>query len=299
MLLFSTNTNPELARRLTSLAHLKLGRLEIKNFSDGELYVRPIDKISGQTVWVLGSTMPPADNLLKLLILINALKTAGAKKINLIIPYFGYARQDYIDRPGAPLTVKLMADIICAAGPDKIFVLNIHDARDLKYFKKPVVHLSTFSLFVGYFKKLKLKDLLIFSPDPGGLDRARSFADLYGHKNLSGPVGYCKKYRPKPNVAIVSLSKGTDVKNKNIILIDDMIDTAGTLVGAANALHRAGAKNIYACAAHGILSGPAIARLKNAPLKEILITDTHPLPPKKKIKKIKIISAAPILKKII
>jgi ribose-phosphate pyrophosphokinase len=299
MLLFSTNTNSELAKALVRRTHLKLGRLEIKNFSDGELYVRPIDKIRGQTVWVLGGTMPPADNLLKLLILINALKTAGTKKINLVIPYFGYARQDYIDRPNAPLTVKLMADIISAAGPDKIFVINIHESRDLKYFKKPVVHLSTFPLFVGYFKKLKLKDLLIFSPDHGGLDRARSFADLYGHKNLSGPVGYCKKYRPKPNVAIVSLSKGVDVKNKNIILVDDMIDTAGTLVGAATTLKKAGARTIYAAATHGVLSGPAIVRLKNAPLKEILITDTHPLPPKKKIKKIKIISAAPTLKKII
>jgi ribose-phosphate pyrophosphokinase len=188
-----------------------------------------------------------------------------------------------------------MADIICAAKPDKIFILNLHDVRDLKYFPGPTAHLSAIPLFVDHFKKIRLGDLLIFSPDHGGVGRAREFANLYGTKNLAGSVGYCEKFRPKPNVAVVLLSKGANVKNKNIILIDDMIDTAGTLCGAAEALKKAGAKNIYAAAVHGILSGPAIARLKNAPLKKVLITDTYPLPPKKKIKKIKIISAVPII----
>jgi ribose-phosphate pyrophosphokinase len=193
--------------------------------------------------------------------------------------------------------MKLMAEIISTAGPDKIFIFNIHDAKDLKYFKKPVVHLSAFTLFVEYFKKINLKNILIFSPDNGGIGRARDFAELYGIKNLSGPVGYCEKHRPKPNVAVVTLPTKFNVRGKNIILVDDMIDTAGTLLGAVEALHKAGAQTIYAAATHGVLSGPAIARLKNAPLKIILITDTYPLPPKKKLKKIKIISVAPILKK--
>ncbi len=295
MYLFSTNTNPELARHLAKLAHLKLGRLEIKNFSDGELYVRPIDKIRGQSVWVIGSTMPPSDNLIKLLILLNALKTNGAKKINLIIPYFAYARQDWIDQPNAPLTAKLIADLIAAAGADKIFTFNLHSKQNEKFFTKPLAHLSAYPLFVKYFKKLHLKNTLIFSPDPGGIDRARQFAKLYDEKNLTGPVGYCKKYRPRPNVAVVTLSKDVNVKNKNIILVDDMIDTAGTLVGAANALRRAGAKNIYAAAIHGVLSGPAISRIKKSPIKQVIISYTFPLPPKKKIKKIKIISVASIL----
>jgi len=311
MNIFSINTNPDLTKAVARLAHLKLGRLEIKKFSDGELYVRPKEKIRGKVVWVLGSTMPPSDNLLKLLILLNALKTNGAKKINLIIPYFGYARQNYVDRPNAPLTMKLMAEIISTAGPDKIFLFDIHDTRDLGYFKKSITHLSSFSVLVDYFKKLKLKNLLIFSPDQGGVHRAEQFAKLFvvyrrissvnyrRNSSVFPTVGYCKKFRPKPNVAVVTLPKKFDVRGKNIILVDDMIDTAGTLVGAAEALRRAGARAIYACATHGVLSGPAIARIKKSPIKRVIITDTFPLPKEKKIKKIKIISVAPVIKKII
>ena len=295
MLLFSTNTNSELAKALARHAHLKLGLLEIKTFSDGELYIRPKEKIRGQVVLVIGSTMPPSDNLAKLLILLNALKTNGAKKINLIIPYFGYARQDWIDQPNAPLSAKLMPDLLAAAGADKIFTFNLHSGQNEKFFTVPLVHLSAYPALVDHFKKMRLKNLMIFSPDQGGIHRAEQFAKIYGKKDLAGPVGYCKKYRPKPNVAVVTLPKKFNVRGKNIILVDDMIDTAGTLVGAANSLHRAGAKNIYACAAHGILSGPAIARIKKSPIKEVIVTDTYPLPPKKKIKKIKIISVALIL----
>lgn len=311
MLLFSTNTNPELARHFAKIAHLKIGHLEIKNFSDGELYVRPKEKIRGQSVLVMGSTMPPSDNLLKLLILLNALKTAKAKKINLITPYFGYARQDWVDQPNAPLTAKLMADLLAAAGADKIFTFNLHSEQNVKFFKVPLVHLSAYPILAQYFKnffvngesasggkKFRLKNLMIFSPDQGGLHRALQFAKLYGYKNLAGPVGYCKKFRPRPNVAVVTLPTKFNVRGKNIILVDDMIDTAGTLVGAAEALQKSGAHTIYAAATHGVLSGPAVTRIKKSPIKEVIITDTFPLPKEKKIKKIKIISAAPILKKI-
>ena len=295
MLFFSTNTNPELARHIAKSARLKLGRLEIKNFSDGELYVRPIDKIRGETTWVMGSTMPPSDNLMKLLILLNALKTAKAKKINLIIPYFGYARQDWIDQPNAPLTAKLMADLLAAAGADKIFTFNLHSEQNEKFFTVPLVHLSAYPALSEYFKKFRLENLMVFSPDQGGIHRAEQFAKLYGKKNLAGPVGYCKKFRPKPNMAVVTLPKKFNVRGKNIILVDDIIDTAGTLVGAADALHKAGAHAIYAAATHGVLSGPAILKLKKSPIKRVLITDTYPLPKEKQISKIKIISVAPLL----
>ncbi len=298
MLLFSTNTNPELVRKVAHSAHLRLGRLEIKTFSDGELYVRPINKVRGQVVWIMGSTMPPSDNLVKLLILLNALRTAKAKKINLIIPYFGYARQDWLDQPNAPLTAKLMADLIVTAGADKIFTFNLHSEKNVKFFIKPLVHLSAYQVLADYFKKMRLANLLIFSPDPGGIHRAKQFAKIYGERRLAGPVGYCKKYRPRPNVAVVSLPRGANVKNKNIILVDDMIDTAGTLCGATEALHRAGARAIFAAATHGVLSGLAIARIKKSPIKQVIVTDTFPLPKAKQIPKIKIISVAPILKKI-
>ncbi|MBI5071611.1 ribose-phosphate pyrophosphokinase [Candidatus Falkowbacteria bacterium] len=288
-----------MTKALVRHARLKLGHLEIKNFSDGELYVRPKEKVRSKATWVIGSTMPPSDNLLKLLILINALKTAAAKKINVIIPYFGYARQDWIDQPNAPLTAKLMADLLAAAGADKILTFNLHSGQNEKFFTKPLVHLSAYPALAEYFKKMCLNNLLIFSPDQGGIHRAEQFAKIYGKKNLAGPVGYCKKYRPRPNVARISLPKGADVKNKNIVLVDDLIDTAGTLAGAAEALHRAGARAIYAAAAHGVLSGPAIARIKKSPIKEVLITDTYPMLKAKQIPKIKIISAAPVLKKSI
>lgn len=297
MLLFSINTNPELTRAVVKAAHLKLGRLEIKNFSDGELYVRPIDKIRGQTVWVLASTMPPSDNLLKILILLNALKTSGAKKINLIVPYFGYARQDWIDAPNAPLSAKLMADLLATAGTNKVVTFNLHSEKNVKFFTTPLVHLSAYPVLVQYFKKSRLKNLLIFSPDQGGIRRAEQFAKLYGKKNLAGPIGYCKKFRPKPNVAVVTLPKKFNVRGKNIILVDDMIDTAGTLVGAATALHKSGAHAIYAAAAHGVFSGPAISRIKKSPIKQVVITDTFPLTRKKKISKIKFVSISSLLKK--
>jgi ribose-phosphate pyrophosphokinase len=299
MLLFSTNTNPDLVRHLAKLAHLKLGHLEIKNFSDNELYVRPKDSVRGQVVFVIGSTMPPSDNLLKLLILLNALKTAGAKKINLIIPYFAYARQDWIDQPNAPLTAKLMADLIAAAGAGKIFTFNLHSEQNVKFFKVSLTHLSAYPVLVDHFKKMRLANLMIFSPDQGGIHRAEQFAKLYDKKNLAGPIGYCKKFRPKPNVAIVSLPKGMVVKNKNIILVDDMIDTAGTLVGAAEAIHRAGAHTIFAAATHGVLSGQAISRLKKSPIKEVVITDTFPIPKEKQISKIRIVSIASLLDEVI
>lgn len=298
MFLYSINTNPDLTKALARLAHLKLGRLEIKNFSDGELYVRPRDSVRGQIAWVIGSTMPPTDNLVKLLILLNALKTAKAKKINVIIPYFGYARQDWLDQPNAPLSAKLMADLLAASGANKIFTFNLHSRKNEKFFTVPLVHLSAYPVLVEHFKKSHIKNLLIFSPDPGGIHRAKQFAKIYGHRNLAGPIGYCQKFRPKPNVAVVTLPKKFNVRGKNIILVDDMIDTAGTLVGAGEALHRAGAKNIYAYAAHGVLSGPAIERIKKSPIKQVIVTDTFPLPKTKLLPKIKIISVAPILKQI-
>ena len=291
MLLFSINTNPDLARAIARLAHLKLGRLEIKTFADGELYVRLKDKVRGQVVWVFGSTMPPTDNLVKLLILLNALKTSGAKKINLIIPYFSYGRQDHIDQPGAPLTAKLMADLIAAAGASRIVVIDLHSQKIADFFKIPAVHLNAIPLFAKYFKKIK--KLVVISPDKGGEKRAATLSKLLHASTIT-----LSKTRPRPNVvAKIILPDGVDIQNKNIVIIDDLIDTAGTICQAAKLLKKHGAKNIYAAAAHGVFSGPAISRIKKSPIKQVLITDTFPLPPQKKLKKIKIISVAPIISK--
>ncbi len=289
MFLFSTNTNPELARKVAKLFHARLGQLEIKTFSDDELYVRPIDKIRGKVAWVIGSTMPPTDNLLKLLILLNALKINGAKKINLIIPYFGYARQDHLDQPGAPLTAKLMADLVATAGASRIIAVDLHSQKVANFFKIPLIHLSAIPIFAEYFKKMK--NLVVISPDKGGKKRAIRLARL-----LHAPAVPLSKIRPRPNVVTkIIFPPDVKVKNKNAVIVDDLIDTASTIYETAKILKKHGARNIYVCATHGVFSGPAISRIKKSPIKQVIVTDTYPVPSQKRVRKIKIISIAQLL----
>lgn len=292
MFLFSTNTNPKLAKKVTKMSHLRLGRLEIKTFSDGEFYVRLKEKVHGQVVWVLASTMPPSDNLVKLLILLNALKSNGVKKINLIIPYFGYSRQDHINQPGAPLTAKLMAEILGRVGGNRIIAIDLHSDKVSNFFKVPLNHLSAISLFAKYFKKIK--NPIIVSPDKGGIERASHFAKLFKTQMIA-----LKKYRPRPNVVTkIIFPSGANVRNKNVIIVDDLIDTADTICKAAESLKKHGAKNIFVCATHGVFSGPAISRIKKSPIKKVIITDTFPLPKENLSSKIKIVSVANLLARL-
>jgi len=298
MFLFSTNTNPELVRQIAWQTKLKLGRIEFKQFSDGELYVRIKEKVKNRNVYILGSTFPPADNLLKLLILTNALKTNGAKKITVLIPYFAYARQDRITKPGEPITAKLTANLIACAGVKKVITFNIHSLAAEKYFKIPIKNLDVIPLLAQYFKThltiQQFNNLTIISPDLGGKERAKRFAKVIGAKNVIA----LKKFRPRPNVAkILKLDQPELVKNKTCIIVDDLIDTAGTIIEAVKLLKGNSAKDIYVTAVHPVLSGPAIYRLKTAPIKQIVVTDTIPLLQKKQFKKIKILPIANLIAK--
>lgn len=303
-MLFSTPTNPALARRVAKLSQLKLGNIEIKQFSDGELYVRVKERVRGKNVYILGSTFPPADNLLKLLILANALKTNGAKKITAIVPYFAYARQDWLAKPGAPLTAKLMADLIRCAGINKVITINLHSQAAEKFFKIPVKNIDAIPLLANYFKKAlhivhpvgteQCSVPTVISPDLGGKERAKRFAKVIGAKNVIA----LKKFRPKPNVAkILKLDQPELVKNKICIIVDDLIDTAGTIIEAVKLLKRHGAGDIYVTAVHPVFSGLAIKRLKTAPIKQIVVTDTIPLFEEKQLKKIKVLSIVNLITK--
>jgi len=290
MYLFSLKNTNQLAKQIISKTKLKLGHYETKRLSDGELYLQLKKKVKGQDIFVIGSTCQPNDNIFELLTLINALKANGAKKITAIIPYFGYARQDKIDKLGAPITAKLIADLFKTAGVNRFITIDIHSQRDKNYLK-PLINLDPLPIFANYIQKnINLKNTIIVAPDNGAIPRALKLAKLLD----TLPVLLMEKYRPKQDVAKISKFK-ENITGKNIIITDDMIDTAGTIIAACNELIKHRVNNIYVFATHGVLSGPAIARIKQAPIKQIVFTNTFPIPKEKQIAKIKILSIAPLL----
>jgi ribose-phosphate pyrophosphokinase len=290
MYLFTLKNTSQLAKQIVSKTKLKLGQYETKRLSDGELYLQIKNKVQGLNVFIMGSTCQPNDNILEFLILINALKSNGAKKITAIIPYFGYARQDKIDKPGAPITAKLLADLFKKAGINQFITIDIHSQRD-KHYLKPLINLDPLPIYANYIQKnINLKNTIIVAPDNGAIPRALKLAKLLDPL----PVLLMEKYRPKQDVAKITKFK-ENIAHKNIIITDDMIDTAGTITAACNELIKHKVNNIYVFATHGVLSGPAIARIKKAPIKQVILTDTYPIPQEKHIKKIKILSIAPLL----
>ncbi len=290
MYLFTLKNTNQLAKQIVCKTKFKLGQYEAKRLSDGELYLQVKNKVKGKNVFVIGSTCQPNDNIIELLILINALKFNGAKKITAIIPYFGYARQDKVDKPGAPITAKLLANLFKIAGVNKFITIDIHSQRDKNYLK-PLINLDPLPIFADYIKKnINLKNTIIVAPDNGAIPRALKLAKLLDPL----PVLLMEKYRPKQDVAKISKFK-ENIANKNIIITDDMIDTAGTIIAACNELIKHKVKNIYVFATHGVLSGPAIASIKRAPIKQVIMANTFPIPKEKIIKKIKVLSVIPIL----
>ncbi|WP_284700607.1 ribose-phosphate diphosphokinase [Thermoanaerobacterium sp. R66] len=289
--IFSGNSNPELAREIAENLGLTLGDSEVGTFSDGEISVRIKESIRGANVFVVQSTCSPVnDNLMELLIMIDAFKRASAGEITAVIPYYGYARQDRKSKPRDPITAKLVADLITVAGADRVLTMDLHAAQIQGYFNIPVDHLLGGPILAKYFMEKDLGgDVVVVSPDHGSVVRARNFAE-----KLNAPIAIIDKRRPKANVAEIMNLIG-DVRGKIAILVDDLIDTAGTLQQGAQALIDNGAKEVYACATHGVLSGPAIERLMDSPIKELVITDTIPLPEEKKISKIKVRTVAPLL----
>ncbi len=287
--IFTANSNPSFAQKVAENLNLKLGEAEVGHFSDGEIFVNINETVRGSDVFVVQSTCTPVnDNFMELLIMIDALKRASAGRITAVIPYFGYARQDRKAKQRDPISAKLCADLITAAGADRVLTMDLHAAQIQGFFNIPLDHLLGQQLLAGYYRDVFKDDkenTVVVSPDLGSVTRARKFAD-----KIDVPIAIIDKRRPKANVSEVMNIIG-DIKDKNVILVDDMIDTAGTIVNGAVALKERGAKKVCACCTHAVLSGPAIERIQNSPIEELLILDTVPLPKEKQIDKIKILTA--------
>lgn len=270
---FTGNSNPVLAQKICDCLHVPLGAARVRTFSDGEIMIEITENVRGRDVYVIQSTCAPTNNnLMELLIMTDALKRASAATITAVIPYYGYARQDRKAAPRTPITAKLVADLITTAGVDRVVTIDLHAGQIQGFFNIPVDNLYAAPVILDYLKtRFKGQEVVMVSPDAGGTERARAFA-----KRLECTLAVIDKRRTGPNVAEVMHLIG-DVRNKIAIILDDMIDTAGTLTQAARALKENGASAIYACATHGVLSGPAIERINNSDIEEIVLTDTIPL----------------------
>lgn len=289
--IFTGNSNPELAQEISSIVGVHVGEAEVGKFSDGEISVNINETVRGADVFVVQSTNGPVnDNLMELLIMMDAFRRASAGRITAVIPYYGYARQDRKAKARDPITAKLVADLITTAGADRVLSMDLHATQLQGYFNIPVDHLLGAPILSKYFQSQNLcgDDVVVVSPDIGGVTRARKFAD-----RLHSTIAIIDKRRPKANVSEVMNVIG-EVKGKTCILIDDIIDTAGTITNGANALMDLGAKEVYACCTHGVLSNPAIERLEKSVIKEIVILNTIALPEEKRISKIKALSVAPV-----
>lgn len=282
--LFSGNSNKELASKIAEALDMKLGDAEVFTFSDGEIAVNINESVRGVDVFIIQSTCNPVNNnIMEMLIMIDACKRASAGRITAVIPYYGYARQDRKAKARDPITAKLVANIITATGVDRVLTMDLHANQIQGYFDIPVDHLLGGPILVKHFEAMQIPDLVVVSPDHGSVARARKFAEY-----LDCPIAIVDKRRPKNNVSEVMNIIG-DVKDKNLIILDDMIDTAGTLVNAAEALKAYGAKEIYACCTHPVLSGQAVERINNSSLSQVIVLDTIPLGEAKQSEKIKVL----------
>lgn len=291
--LFTLNSNRPLAEEIAEHIGVPLGKCTVSHFSDGETQINIEESVRGRDVFVIQSTSEPVnDNLMELLIFVDALKRASAKTINIVLPYYGYARQDRKTRGREPITAKLVANLIAVAGADRVVTMDLHAGQIQGYFDIPVDHFTAIRLLSETFKDMaygKSDEFVVVSPDLGGVVRARSFADY-----LKLGIAIIEKRRPRPNVSEVMNVIG-DFEGKNCILVDDMIDTGGTIINAAHHLLDNGAKDVYIAATHGVLSGNAVEKLENSRVKELVITDTISLSSKKETSKIKQVSIAPLL----
>ncbi|MGE5591755.1 MAG: ribose-phosphate diphosphokinase [Bacillota bacterium] len=285
--IFTGNANPELARAIASHLGTQLGDLEVGRFSNGEIQVMLNESVRGHDTFVIQPTSDPVnDNLMELLIIIDALRRASARRITAVVPYYGYARQDRKTRPREPITAKLVANLITMAGARRVLTMDLHAGQIQGFFDIPVDHLQGVPILAEYLSRKDLQDPVIVSPDTGGVPRAGALA-----KRLGASIAIIDKRRPRPNVAEVMNVIG-EVQGRTCIVVDDMIDTAGTLAQGSLALFERGAKEVYSCATHAVLSGPAVQRLKDSPIKEVVVTDTIPIQPEKRFDKLVELSVA-------
>ena len=293
MLLLSGTANRPLAEEVATELNSVLCKATIRRFADGEIFVKIDENVRGRDVYIIQPTNPPAENLIELLLLMDAARRASAARITSVIPYFGYARQDRKDQPRVAISAKLMANIISDAGADRVLAMDFHQHQLQGFFDLPVDHLYAAPVFTSHYRQKGLKNLAIVASDVGGAKMARGFA-----KRLDASLAIIDKRRTAANVAEAVNVVG-DVEGKDCIIPDDMIDTGGTMAEAAHALKRLGAQDIYLCATHALLSGPAVERLTKAPIKEVAVSNTIHVPPEKQFDKLKVLSIAGLLAKAI
>lgn len=292
--IFSLDSNRKLAEEIAEIIGVKLGQCTVTRFSDGEIQINIEESIRGCDVYIVQSTSEPVnEHLMELLIMIDALKRASARSINIVMPYYGYARQDRKARAREPITAKLVANLLETAGATRMITLDLHAPQIQGFFDVPIDHLMGVPILAEYFEQKRLEDIVIVSPDHGGVTRARKLAD-----RLKAPIAIIDKRRPRPNVAEVMNIVG-NIEGKTAILIDDIIDTAGTITLAANALVENGAKEVYACCTHPVLSGPATERIQNSKIKELVITNSIAIPEEKMTDKVVQLSVAALLSEAI
>jgi ribose-phosphate pyrophosphokinase len=289
--IFAGNANPGLAQEISQSLNLELGRAMVTHFSDGEIYLQIKENVRGADVFIIQPTCTPVDrNLMEILLMIDALKRASAERITAVLPYYGYARQDRKDKPRVPISARLVAGLLETAGADRILALDLHAAQIQGFFRIPVDHLFASPVMIEYFKSRNIPNVTVVSPDAGGVERARAFA-----KRLSSPLAIIDKRREEANVAEVMNVVG-DVKGRHCLLVDDLIDTAGTLVKGAEALVAKGAASVSAFATHAVLSGPAVGRIEASCLTEVVFSNSIPLSKEaRKCSKIKSLSVARLL----
>ena len=284
--IFSGTSNPALARAIAEEYGTNLGKITIKQFSDGEIYVKYEQSIRGEDIFIVQPTPPSGDNIIELLLMLDAAKRASVKRVTAVIPYFGYARQDRKDQPRVSIGSKLMANLLVEAGADRILTMDLHAAQIQGFFDIPLDHLYASRVFIDHMTKHPIDNLVVVAPDVGSLKTARSYS-----KKLGASLAFIDKRRPKQNESEIMNIIG-EVKGKNVLIVDDLIDTAGTLTTAAAAMKERGALDIRAMCSHPILSGPAFQRIEDSPIDELLVTDTIPL--RQPSEKIKVLSVANI-----
>ena len=285
---FTCNANPKLAEEIASYLGISLGKSHVQNFSDGETNITIDESVRGCDVFIVQSTCAPVnDHLMELLIMIDAMRRASARRITVVMPYYGYARQDRKSRGREPITAKLVANLIVQAGANRILTMDLHAQQIQGFFDIPLDHLMAMPILADYYRGLNIEDLVVVSPDMGGVTRARSLAE-----KLGVPLAIIDKRRPMPNVSEIMNIIG-DINGKNVIMIDDIIDTAGTISNGAAALVERGAKSVYVSCTHAILSGSAYERLAKAPIKEIVTTNT--IPATREFDKLTVLSVAPLM----
>lgn len=289
MRIFAGSANRQLAEDIVNYLGTDLGDCEIKQFADGELFAKYNENVRGVDVFIVQPTFPPAENLMELLIMIDAACRASALRITAVIPYFGYARQDRKDQPRVSITAKLVANLITMAGAHRVLTMDLHAGQIQGFFDIPLDHLFASPVLIDHFSNLDVEDMTIVAPDIGSVRMARAFA-----KRLRAPFALVDKRRPMPNVSEVVNIIG-DVEGRNVILIDDLIDTGGTIVNAAEALVRNGARDVYVGCTHGVFSGDAVERITESCVKEMVVTNTIPLEGKGSSDKLKVLSVANLL----